>query len=324
VNWRVLYPHGAASSSVDDPSRVGCRCRCVCVCRMWSPPDDFYNAFLGNTMVYTSGVRLGENDDLETMQLQKVDLVCQKIQLKRGERLLDIGCGWGTLSLRATDKYGVSRGVGCRVPCAVCRVPCAVCRVPCAVCRVPCAVCGVLCAVCCVLCAVCCVCGARCVPCVSVCPRACVCVCARAYILMRMFGLSEFTAESCPHASSSLSDRVFAVSCVSQADVTGVTLSSEQVAWATEVASKNSIRLPRFLRMDYRDIPKEKFNKVTCLEMAEHVGVKNFTTFLMQVCVCVCVCMCVCVCLVLEGLLACWLTCGSVCRGSCCLPAGFG
>jgi hypothetical protein len=138
---------------------------------------------------------------------------------------------------------------------------------------------------------------------------------------MRMFGLSEFTAESCPHASSSLSDRVFAVSCVSQADVTGVTLSSEQVAWATEVASKNSIRLPRFLRMDYRDIPKEKFNKVTCLEMAEHVGVKNFTTFLMQVCVCVCVHVCVClpgfgrfvgllahlwVSLPWELLLACW------------------
>ncbi len=69
--------------------------------------DDFYNAFLGSTMVYTSGVRLSENDTLVQMQYQKIDLVCQKIQLQRGERLLDIGCGWGSLSLQATKNYGV-------------------------------------------------------------------------------------------------------------------------------------------------------------------------------------------------------------------------
>ena len=68
-----------------------------------------------------------------------------------------------------------------------------------------------------------------------------------------------------------------------QAEVTGVTLSTEQVQWAEEVAERRGIAKPRFLRMDYRDIPKEKFNKITCLEMAEHVGVKNFTTFLLQV-----------------------------------------
>ncbi len=58
-------------------------------------------------MVYTSGVRLSENDTLVQMQYQKIDLVCQKIQLQRGERLLDIGCGWGSLSLQATKNYGV-------------------------------------------------------------------------------------------------------------------------------------------------------------------------------------------------------------------------
>lgn len=62
-----------------------------------------------------------------------------------------------------------------------------------------------------------------------------------------------------------------------------MTLSSEQVKWAEEVARRRDIQCPRFLRMDYRDIPNEKFDKITCLEMAEHVGVKNFTTFLLQV-----------------------------------------
>lgn len=70
--------------------------------------DDFYNAFLGNTMVYTGGIRLSESDTLETLQVQKIDLVCQKIHLKAGERLLDIGCGWGSLAIRATEKFGVS------------------------------------------------------------------------------------------------------------------------------------------------------------------------------------------------------------------------
>ena len=60
-------------------------------------------------MVYTSGIRLSETDTLETMQHNKVDLVCQKIHLKAGDRMLDIGCGWGTLAIRATKLYGVSR-----------------------------------------------------------------------------------------------------------------------------------------------------------------------------------------------------------------------
>lgn len=136
--------------------------------------NDFYNAFLGRAMVYTSGIRLKATDTLEEMQHQKIDLVCRKVQLKPRDRLLDIGCGWGTLALRAADKWG--------------------------------------------------------------------------------------------------------------AEATGVTLSTEQVDWAKERARREGIACPRFLRMDYRDIPKnEKWDKITCLEMAEHVGVKNFNSFLLQV-----------------------------------------
>ncbi len=45
----------------------------------------------------------------------------------------------------------------------------------------------------------------------------------------------------------------------------------------------SQVPCPKFLRMDYRDIPNRKYNKITCLEMAEHVGVKNFSSFLAQV-----------------------------------------
>jgi sphingolipid C9-methyltransferase len=149
-------------------------------------------------MVYTGGIRLSENDTLAQMQYQKIELVCRKIQLQQGHRLLDIGCGWGSLTLQATKNYGVRGDAwGC---------------------------------------------------------------------------LLLYRWSSCVVAGKS-----------SQAQCTGVTLSSEQVRWAEEVAARRGISCPRFLRMDYRDIPKEKFNRVTCLEMAEHVGVKNFTTFLLQV-----------------------------------------
>ena len=67
-------------------------------------------------MVYTSGIRLSETDSLESLQNQKIDLVCQKIHLKKGDRMLDIGCGWGTLAIRATKLYEVCV---CRV-CVVC------------------------------------------------------------------------------------------------------------------------------------------------------------------------------------------------------------
>jgi cyclopropane fatty-acyl-phospholipid synthase-like methyltransferase len=70
--------------------------------------NDFFAAFLGPRMVYTSGYFLDENQTLEEGQDQKLDLVCQKLALKPGETLLDIGCGWGTLVIHAAKHYGVN------------------------------------------------------------------------------------------------------------------------------------------------------------------------------------------------------------------------
>lgn len=138
--------------------------------------DDFYNAFLGPMMIYTSGIMHDASsfETLEQLQQHKLDLVTKKIQLKSNEKMLDIGCGWGTLSVHAA-KMGAS--------------------------------------------------------------------------------------------------------------VTGVTLGRNQAEWGMrQAAEANVTDKVNILCMDYRDIPAtEKYDKITCLEMAEHVGVLRFQTFLQQV-----------------------------------------
>jgi cyclopropane fatty-acyl-phospholipid synthase-like methyltransferase len=136
--------------------------------------NDFFEAFLADTMVYTSGFFKSQDDTLEEAQLRKIRLVGEKLQLKPGEKLLDIGCGWGTLVMETAKQFGV--------------------------------------------------------------------------------------------------------------DATGVTLSSSGADFATDRIKKRGLEgKARILTLDYRDIPQQKWNKISCLEMAEHVGLKNFHKFLTQV-----------------------------------------
>jgi len=69
--------------------------------------NDFFEWFLGPRMVYTSGFFRDQSESVEQAQDNKLQRVCEKLQLKPGERLLDIGCGWGTLALYAAKHYGV-------------------------------------------------------------------------------------------------------------------------------------------------------------------------------------------------------------------------
>ncbi len=132
--------------------------------------DDFFAAFLGPRMVYTSGFFLSQDQTLEQGQDQKLELVCQKLGLKSGETMLDIGCGWGTLVIHAAKHYGV--------------------------------------------------------------------------------------------------------------DATGVTLSQNQADFANERIRKAGLEgKARVLCMDYREIPDARYNKISSLEMVEHVGVKNLSTY---------------------------------------------
>ncbi|MBW4468415.1 MAG: class I SAM-dependent methyltransferase [Pegethrix bostrychoides GSE-TBD4-15B] len=70
--------------------------------------NSFYQQFLDPTLTYSCGYRVHETDSLEQMQLQKYDLICQKLQLHPGESLIDIGCGWGGMLIYAAKHYGVS------------------------------------------------------------------------------------------------------------------------------------------------------------------------------------------------------------------------
>lgn len=136
--------------------------------------NDFYEAFLGPVMIYTSGIMKEPGESLEEMQMNKLATVCQKLMLKRGESLLDIGCGWGTLVNYAVEHHDVQ--------------------------------------------------------------------------------------------------------------AVGITLARNQVEWAKNVSEKKGIADgSNFLCLDYRDAPKTKYNKISCLEMAEHVGIKNFGSFMGQI-----------------------------------------
>jgi cyclopropane-fatty-acyl-phospholipid synthase len=73
--------------------------------------NTFYEWILGPTMAYTCAVFPSPTSTLEEAQEEKVDLVCRKLDLHPGDRLLDVGCGWGTMVLHATEHYG-ARVVG--------------------------------------------------------------------------------------------------------------------------------------------------------------------------------------------------------------------
>ena len=69
--------------------------------------NDFYALFLDKRMVYTCAYYRQPDGDLDQAQEDKLDLVCRKLRLAPGERLLDIGCGWGSLVIWAAERYGV-------------------------------------------------------------------------------------------------------------------------------------------------------------------------------------------------------------------------
>ncbi len=67
----------------------------------------FYALFLDPEMVYTCAYFKDWNNDIATAQRDKLDMICRKLRLRPGERLLDIGCGWGALVCHAAKHYGV-------------------------------------------------------------------------------------------------------------------------------------------------------------------------------------------------------------------------
>ena len=69
--------------------------------------NEFYALFLGDEMQYSCGYFEDPSVDLDTAQDAKLDRICRSLRLKRDERLLDVGCGWGGLICHAARRYGV-------------------------------------------------------------------------------------------------------------------------------------------------------------------------------------------------------------------------
>ncbi len=69
--------------------------------------NEFYELFLGEHMVYTCASFTDWENALDKAQLDKLDMICRKLRLAKGERFLDIGCGWGGLICHAAKHYGV-------------------------------------------------------------------------------------------------------------------------------------------------------------------------------------------------------------------------
>ena len=69
--------------------------------------NEFYSLWLDRAMVYSCAYFKHEDDSLEKAQERKLDHILTKIQARPGQTLLDIGCGWGALVMRAASKFGV-------------------------------------------------------------------------------------------------------------------------------------------------------------------------------------------------------------------------
>ncbi len=70
--------------------------------------NEFYRIVLGPSLVYSCAYFASPSQSLEDAQRDKVELVCRKLRLRPRERLLDVGCGWGTLAIHAAEHFGAN------------------------------------------------------------------------------------------------------------------------------------------------------------------------------------------------------------------------
>jgi cyclopropane-fatty-acyl-phospholipid synthase len=93
-----LRPSGRLHSRVRDARAVR---------HHYDVSNEFFALFLDASMTYSCAIFSRGADTLEAAQEAKLDLVCRKLDLQRGERVLDVGCGWGSFPIHAATHYGV-------------------------------------------------------------------------------------------------------------------------------------------------------------------------------------------------------------------------
>ena len=95
---RLLPRTGANEHSLERDQRA--------VAFHYDVSNDFYRLWLDPRMVYSCAYFKSPDDNLEAAQEQKLDYICRKLRLRRGQRLLDVGCGWGALIIHAAKNFG--------------------------------------------------------------------------------------------------------------------------------------------------------------------------------------------------------------------------
>lgn len=91
--------------------QTGSRSKADNVRRHYDVGDELFESFLDRSMTYSCGYLREPGDSIEQMQVNKFERICNKLELRPGDRLLDIGCGFGGLLIHAAKHHGV-RGVG--------------------------------------------------------------------------------------------------------------------------------------------------------------------------------------------------------------------
>jgi cyclopropane-fatty-acyl-phospholipid synthase len=99
-------PPCSASCARPAPSEVSIARDRSSISHHYDLSNEFYSLILDPHMAYSSAYYADPSMTLEQAQRAKLDLVCDKVGLKPGMRFLDVGCGWGSLSLHAAAEYG--------------------------------------------------------------------------------------------------------------------------------------------------------------------------------------------------------------------------
>lgn len=114
LGWKLLrLPKGNRPSATKRiPARMGGERHSIdrdrlAIAYHYDVSNDFYTLWLDKNMVYSCAYFLGLEHSLDRAQESKLDYICRKLRLRSGQRLLDIGCGWGGLVIYAAKHYGV-------------------------------------------------------------------------------------------------------------------------------------------------------------------------------------------------------------------------
>lgn len=103
VDLKRSFSHGLKHSKSRDQASISYH---------YDQPVEFYRPWLGETLAYSCAYFRSGNEDLDTAQIQKLELICRKLRLREGERFLDVGCGWGSLVLHAAQRHGaIAHGI---------------------------------------------------------------------------------------------------------------------------------------------------------------------------------------------------------------------